>query len=425
LIRNLALARALALGTLAFSGIVAALATIGDARDTRLLLPKTALPEALPVAAGAVVLPAPESSVREERFRGGDTLAAFLARLGVAEEDARELARLPQMRQLRPGTSVSARVRDDGALLGLRFLSGRERLVRIERSGGTFVPGESPAALAPRRELRSAEIRSSLFAAADAAGIPDAVALQLADIFGGEMDFHRDLRSGDRFSVVYELHEFEGRAVRAGRVLAAEFVNQGRAHRAVWYAPAGTGARATGDYFAPDGTSLRKAFLRSPLEFSRVSSGFGLRLHPFLQTWRAHQGVDYAARPGTRVRATGDGTVEFAGRNGGYGNVVVLRHGGGTTTLYAHLSGFARGLRRGARVGQGDTIGFVGQTGWATGPHLHYEFRSGGVARNPLRIALPAALPVPAQEMPAFRAQAAPLAAQLDLAAGTRIALFE
>jgi murein DD-endopeptidase MepM/ murein hydrolase activator NlpD len=202
--------------------------------------------------------------------------------------------------------------------------------------------------------------------------------------------------------------------VRAGRLLAAEFVNQGRPLRAVRF---GT------SYYAPDGHNLRKAFLRAPLEFSRVSSGFGMRLHPIQSIWKKHKGIDYAAPTGTRVRAVGDGVVEFAGVKGGYGNVVILRHNGQYSTLYAHLSRIA--VRRGARVAQNDTIGFVGQTGWATGPHLHYEFRVAGEARNPLASALPAALPLPAAQLAAFRAEAEPLIARLDLAANANLALLD
>ena len=180
-----------------------------------------------------------------------------------------------------------------------------------------------------------------------------------------------------------------------------------------------------GGYYSADGRNLRKAFLRSPLEFSRVSSGFGMRHHPFLQSWRAHRGVDYAAPAGTRVRAVGDGVVDFAGRQGGYGNVVIVRHASNTTTLYAHLSGMVRALRKGSRLAQGDTVGWVGRTGWATGPHLHYEFRVAGEARNPLAVTLPAAQPVAAQQMGAFRGQAQPLIAQLDLLVQGDLALLE
>ena len=262
----------------------------------------------------------------------------------------------------------------------------------------------------------SAVIHSSLFGAADAAGIPDGIAIQLADVFGSDIDFHRELRRGDRFSVLYEMHWVDGRPLRAERVLAAEFVNQGRRHRAVRFADG---------YYAPDGRNMRKALLRSPLELSRVSSTFGMRKHPFLQSWRAHQGVDYAAPAGTRVRAIGDGIVEFAGRQSGYGNLVIVRHDSRISTWYAHLSAFGRGIRGGARAAQGDTVGLVGQTGWATGPHLHYEFRVAGTARNPLSVPLPAGTPVARHDLDAFLANARPLIAQLNLLANSQVAALE
>jgi len=212
-----------------------------------------------------------------------------------------------------------------------------------------------------------------------------------------------------------------GRPVKSGRVLGAEFVNQKKTYRAVWFAD----ADGKGGYYTPEGKNLRKAFLRSPLEFSRITSGFGMRLHPLFHNWRAHTGVDYAAPTGTRVKATADATVEFFGRKGGYGNVVLLRHRGGYSTLYGHLSRFAAGLHRGERIAQGEVIGFVGQTGWATGPHLHYEFRVNNHYRNPLTMAFPAAQPISADRMAAFRAVTAPLAADLDLLRGTNLALLE
>jgi murein DD-endopeptidase MepM/ murein hydrolase activator NlpD len=273
---------------------------------------------------------------------------------------------------------------------------------------------EERAALYTQVALKSGVIQTSLFAATDAAGIPDSVAMQLADVFGGDIDFHRDLRKRDQFKVVYELHHLAGRPVRAGRLLAAEFVTQDRTLRAVHYG---------NSYYAPNGQNLRKAFLRSPLEFSRVSSGFGMRRHPIARVWRAHEGIDYAAPLGTRVRSVGDAVVDFAGLKGGYGKVVMLRHHGGYSTVYAHLNRIA--VRRGERVAQNDTIGFVGQTGWATGPHLHYEFRINGRPRNPFSIAMPAALPVPAQELPAFRAHAEPLMARLELLSNGTLAQLE
>jgi murein DD-endopeptidase MepM/ murein hydrolase activator NlpD len=403
--------RIAAIVVLAASGVVAAFATIAPAPELEPHIASSV--ETLPISS-AGLLPSPAWYIREERFQRGDTLPGFLSRLGIADAQIQPLARLRALQALRPGYHVGAEVRADGTPLSLSFLTGRDTLVQIAPEGDKYRVTEERAALYTQIAMRSGVIASSLFAATDDAGIPDSVAMQLADVFGGDIDFHRDLRKGDRFTVVYELHHLAGRPVRAGRVLAAEFVNQRRAFRAVHF--------ATG-YYAPDGNNLRKAFLRSPLEFSRVSSRFGIRVHPFMQTWRAHKGIDYAAPMGTRVRAVGDGVVEFAGAKGGYGNVVILRHQGRYSTVYAHLRRLA--VRRGARVAQNDTVGSVGKTGWATGPHLHYEFRIGGEARNPFSIALPAAQPVAPHDLPRFHAHADPLVAQLDLLANSNLALLE
>ena len=399
--------------TLGASGIVAAFATIAPSVDAELHPVQSALVEAIPLRTDQLRA-APQWYVREERFQRGDTLAGLLSRLGIDGASAQRLLRVHAFAALRPGYSIAAELSADGEPRSLSFLTARDTVVQIVPDGEGFSAAEQPAKVHAQVEMKSAVVRSSLFAATDAAGIPDGVALQLADVFGGDIDFHRDLRKGDRFIVVYEVHYFAGRPVRSGRVLAAEFVGQDKVYRAVHF---GTG------YYAPNGKNLRKAFLRSPLEFSRVSSGFGMRIHPFMQTWRAHRGIDYAAPLGTRVRAVGDAVVDYAGPKSGYGNVVILRHGGQYSTVYAHLSRVA--VRRGARVAQNDTIGTVGQSGWATGPHLHYEFRIGGEARNPFSVALPAALPVNPQDLPAFRAYAEPLLARLDLLANSNLALLE
>jgi murein DD-endopeptidase MepM/ murein hydrolase activator NlpD len=397
------LGRTVAVALLAVSGAVAAFATIVPSTELQTLPESTALVEALPIDTDDALVPSPASYIREEQFQRGDTLAGFLGRLGIAEPHSGRLIKLSALRSLRPGTSVSAVVSADGMPMSISFLNGRDSLIEITPDGRA---AERRAAFETHLAMKSSVIRSSLFAAADAAGIPDSVAMQLADVFSGDVDFHRDLRQGDRFTVVYEMHTLLGRPVRAGRVVAAEFVNQGRTYRAVHYGSS---------YYTPEGKNMRKAFMRSPLEFSRVSSGFGRRLHPLFRTWRTHQGIDYAAPTGTRVRAVGDAVVEFAGLKGGYGKVVILRHQGQYTTVYAHLSRIAVG--RGTRVAQNDTIGFVGSTGWATGPHLHYEFRIAGQARNPLSIAMPAAHPVPARQLPAYLQHAEPLVAKLDLLA--------
>jgi len=415
------LRRAALMAVLAFSGAVVAFATMTPSPEAEATLLRRALAEPVALRAANAVLPAPLAYLREERFQRGDTLAALLERLGVAAEDARRLARTPAMRFLRPGHAVAAKVGAGGELLELSYLPARELQMVIERAGDGFRVEQRPAPLRTATLMRTGVVQSSLFAASDAAGIPDAVAIQIADIFAGEVDFHRDLRRGDQFSVVYEQHYVGGRPVHAGRVLAAEFVNQGRLLRALQH----TTVRGGSGYYAPDGSNLRKEFLRSPLEYTRISSGFGMRRHPFLKSWRAHTGIDYAAPAGTRVRAAGDGVVEFAGHKGGYGNVVILRHRGRYTTLYAHLSRFAPGVRRGTRVAQGDIVAHVGSTGWATGSHLHYEFQIAGRARNPYAIAMPAGEPVPAAELPEFRRHAEALVARLELLTANPLARLE
>jgi murein DD-endopeptidase MepM/ murein hydrolase activator NlpD len=414
------LRRVALLALFALSSAVAAIAAIVPSTDAELLLAKTAVLEPVAIHLDESLLPAPSTYVREDRLQRGDNYQSLLARLAIGETDMRQLLRQRLLQQLRPGTIVTAEVRadkgHDGELVWMSFLTGRDKTVRIERVGRGLVAVEQPAQIATRSVLKSAVIRSSLFAAADAAGIPDAVAIQLADIFGSDIDFLRELRQGDRFSVLYDMHSIDGREVRSGRVLAAEFTNQGRRYRAL---------RHAGGYYAPDGRNMRKALLRAPLELSRVSSGFGMRMHPLHKAWRAHQGVDYAAPAGTRVRAVGDGIVEFAGRQNGYGNLVVLRHDSRISTYYAHLKALGRGIRTGARVAQGETIGLVGQTGWATGPHLHFEFRVAGTARDPLSVPLPAGSPVARNEMDAFRVRAQELSAQLDLIENGQVAALE
>src|SRR3954469_6217123 len=404
--------RTAGIATLAAFSAVAAFATIAP-RDEAAMPPQASpIVEALALKANGIATPT--QFIREDQFQRGDTLAAFLQRLGIDDDEIKPIARMPALRALRPGTNVRAQVSAQGVPSSLSFLTGRDTLVRITRQGEAYRAAEERAAFETRVAMKSSTIRSSLFAATDAAGIPDSIAMQLADVFGGDVDFYRDLRKGDSFTVVYELQHLDGRPVRAGRLLAAEFINQGRALRAVHFG---------NSYYGPDGRNLRKAFMRVPLEFSRVSSGFGVRKHPIHGGWRKHEGIDYAAPTGTRVRAVADAVVEYAGPKGGYGNVVILRHNGQYSTLYGHLSRIA--VRRGARVAQNDTIGYVGMTGWATGPHLHYEFKVAGQARNPMSIAMPAASPVPTQQLATFRSQAEPLVARLDLLKNSEVALAQ
>ena len=300
-------------------------------------------------------------------------------------------------------------------LIGLeRKLSDSETL-KITRDANGFSSDVLENPLEIHTRTASATIQSSLFQAAADAQLDDRVAFDLAEIFQYDIDFVLDIQAGDRFTVVYEEVFQDGQPLRTGNILAAKFVNEGREYRAVRYVDADGKA----DYFAPDGRSLRKAFIRAPVQFSRISSRFNpSRRHPVLNTIRAHKGVDYAAPVGTPVRASGDGRVRFIGRQGGYGNVIELEHGSGVVTVYGHLSRFASKLHRGQRVNLGQVIAYVGMTGLATGPHLHYEYRIRGVHKNPQTVPLPDAQPIAAGERERFLAATAELVNILDVPAG-------
>lgn len=353
---------------------------------------------------------------REERIQRGDTVASILARLNVADTEAStyllQARDVRSLYQLIPGRTVRAVTSGEGRLESLSYVNTDGRRLHVTRGESGFSSTEELPQTEQWIMQSSGEIESSLFGATDAAGIPEAVALQLADIFSSDIDFHRDLRRGDRFSVVYEALAADDEFVGFGRVLAAEFVNQGETYQAVFFRD----EKGRNGYYTPEGRNMRKAFLRSPIEFSRITSGFtNARFHPVLKTWRAHKGIDYGAPTGTKVRVTADGHITFVGRKNGYGNVVVVRHTNGYETLYAHLSTFAGGSRPGRRVAQGDVIGFVGSTGMATGPHLHYEFHVNGVYQNPLRLAMPPGPPITAQLRPSFQEATRPLFSRLDI----------
>ena len=368
----------------------------------------------------ASLAPSAARFVAEERVRPGDNLSALLERLGVNDAPAANFIRgdatAKALLGLRPGRRVQATLDGDGRLLSASTLLGDGRgdplQLLIERGTEGFTAKHLPVALDRRIEMRSGEIRSSLFAATDAAQIPDAVASQLVEIFSSDIDFASDLRKGDRFRVVYESDWQEGEMLRSGRVIAAEFVNDGKLHQAIWYAHAGN----DGGYYDPQGNALKKAFLKSPLPFSRVTSGFAMRVHPVSGQWKQHKGIDFGAPVGTPIRATGDGVVEFAGVAGGYGNMVVVRHGPVYSTAYAHMSRIA--ARRGMRVAQGDLIGFVGTSGWSTGPHLHYEFRVNNDARDPNSIAVPHAQALAGADLQHFRKLAADMGHRFTLLGG-------
>jgi len=364
--------------------------------------------------------------VTQERVLRGDTVAALFDRLGVSDPGALEWLKSDAtgrliFRQLVPGRMLQAETGADRELLALRYFTGPAALIEVTRAADGLHARQRAIADAPRLVYKTATIQSSLFAATDAAGIPDAVAMQIARIFSTDIDFHTDIRKGDRLAVVYEMIYDSGELVAPGRILEARFVNDGHTLDAVLFHD----DEGVESYYSLDGSNRAKAFLRSPVEFSRVSSGFGARFHPIFKNWRAHTGVDFVAPKGTRVLAAADGIVTGAGWRGGYGNAVEIRHGGSITTLYGHLSGFAPGIRAGTRVHQGQPIGYVGATGWATGPHLHYEFRVAGVFQDPLRVALPKAEPVSAKLRPQFEQVAREARATIDLVSSSTPARFE
>ena len=367
---------------------------------------------------------------RSDLSRTTDTADTLLNRLGVSDTQAAGFLRTSSVARQnllgRASRLVSVETNADHQLnrMTVRWANdGSDQFSRwiVTRAGDTFTEQLETAPLQVNQRLGSGTIQSSLFAATDDANIPDSVAVQLADIFAGDIDFHRALRKGDRFSVVYESLEADGETLRAGRVVSAEFVNNGKTHQAFWCKePGAKDGSKEGGYYNADGMSLRRAYLASPLAFSRVTSGFAMRFHPILQTWRAHLGVDYGASTGTPVRSVADGVVEFAGVQNGYGNAVMVRHGGSTTTLYAHLSRI--NVRNGQRIAQGENVGLVGATGWATGPHLHFEFRVNGVHKDPLTIARQSdAVPLTASLRPAFDKTAAAAREQLAAAAQVRL----
>jgi len=355
-----------------------------------------------------------------------DTLDAIFRKMELSLADLAELRSLPDVRKsldrLRPGDIIML-THLNGELKSLTRKLSDTATLSVTRSDDGFNANIIENPLEVQETSLSGTIDSSLFGAVNSAGGSDSLAVELADVFKYDIDFVNEVQPGDRFAVAYQQQWQDGEFVRDGEILAAEFVNKGKTFRAVRYImPDGSA-----EYFTPDGHSVRKAFLRFPVAFGRVSSGFNLhRRHPILNTVRAHKGIDFAAPVGTPVKAAGSGRVVFRGIKGGYGNVVILAHAGSVTTLYGHMSRFVRGLHVGDKVKQGEVIGYVGMTGLATGPHLHYEYRVNGVHRNPATIPLPKAESIPAQLLADFEAKTAPLLARLDaISAGdqTRLAL--
>ena len=379
-----------------------------------------------------------EHFVHEERIRAGDTLAALMTRLGVDDEAAENFIKKDKVAkaimQLKTGKRVQAQTDDEGNLQWLRttVVDGKDNPVtniKVTRKGDGFVATEEPAKLERRVEMHARTISSSLYAATDSsddgAKLPDTIVKQIIEMFSTSIDFRGDLKRGDHFNVVYETFWQDGEFVRTGRVLAGEFTNKGTTYQSVWFED--PQSKQGGGYYSFDGKSLKKAFLKSPVEFSRISSGFAMRVHPISGQWKQHKGIDFPAPIGTPIRAAGDGVVDFAGTQNGYGNFVTIKHWANYTTAYAHMSRFAPGIKKGTKVSQGDVIGYVGVTGWSTGAHLHYEFRVGGEACDPNKMNVQQQAPLTAAEMGRFKVYAADMMHRFNLlqpegSGGTRMA---
>lgn len=365
--------------------------------------------------------------IHEERIRRGDSLGSLFTRLGIEDAQAQKFVRSDKLAKrllsLQTGKRIQAETDENGLLLSMRATvtdgkNGEARTISVQRKGEEFVAIEAPAKLERRVEMRSREITSSLYAATDAnvdgGSIPDSIVGQIIEMFSTDIDFRSDIRRGDRFNVVYETFWLDGDLVKTGRILAGEFVNRGTSYQSVWYEDP---VSKQGGYYSLDGKSLKKAFLKSPLQYSRVSSGFSMRKHPISGKFKAHKGVDFAAATGTPIRAVADATVDFAGNGNGYGNMVVLKHWSSYSTAYAHMSRIAPGMRKGTKVSQGQVIGYVGSTGWSTGPHLHYEFRVAGVAKDPNKFKSLAQQPLNQAELARFRMAAAEMNHRFSLMA--------
>ena len=363
---------------------------------------------------------------REGLIQSGDTLSQALSRLKIDDLEIQRLLATDAVRQMassiRAGRRMQATTTADGQLIALDIERTDAPTLAIRKLDDSFVVEDADELLETRVMMRSGRILSSLYGATDSAGVPDRIADKMAETFSTSLDFREDIRRGDTFSVIYTVNYRNGEPVGVGQMLAAEFVNAGKPYRAVLYRD----SSGREDYYTPEGESLKKGFLRSPLEFSRVTSSFSnSRKHPVYGFHRAHTGVDFGAPTGTRVKATSEAVVKFAGRRGGYGNLVILRHPNGFETYYAHLSRFAKGLRAGRTVAQGEVIAYVGSTGASTGPHLHYEVRIGGKPKNPMAIKLPGAPALNLAQRMQLQEQTADWTDKLALLRNTNLAALD
>lgn len=361
---------------------------------------------------------------KEFTVQSGDSLSLIFRRAGLNDRDIYELFSDSQeakvLRSIKPGQKLSFVIENE-QLQTLAYQISILDSVTFTRAANGFESVNTSLMPDIKQAFSQGVIDSSLYMAGKRAGLSTSLTMELANIFGWDIDFALDIQKGDSFKVMYEEQILDGKPIGNGKILAAEFTNDGKTYKAVRY----TDKEGVSRYYTPDGRGMQKAFLRTPIEFARISSHFSLsRKHPVLHIIRAHKGTDYAASRGTPIRATGDGKIAFAGRKGGYGNCIVINHSGGYETLYGHMNGFAKGMRSGTRVNQGDVIGYVGSTGLASGPHLHYEFHINGQVRNPVTVPLPKAMGIDNSELAKFNLTTQTLIAQLDqLSESTQVAL--
>ncbi|MBN1008530.1 OapA family protein [Amphritea pacifica] len=359
---------------------------------------------------------------KDVTVRSGDTLTSVFKRAGLTGRDAFLVSTAVKgteaLKRIYPGQTLSF-VIEDKQLIKLKHIRNQLESSLLTATDQGFSVKEITKQPDIETRFASGSIENSLFLDASAAGLSDKMIMELAAIFGWDIDFVLDLRQGDRFNLVYEEKYLEGKKIGEGNILSAQFINQGETYTAIRY----TDSDGNSSYYTPEGDSMRKAFLRSPVDFARISSSFkARRKHPVLGLTRAHKGTDYAARTGTPIKAAGDGKIIWRGKKGGYGNCVIVQHGGNITTLYGHMNSFRKGQKTGSRVSQGDVIGYVGQTGLASGPHLHYEFRVNGVHKNPQTVKLPHAAPIAKAERQKFFAMAKQTLAQLESFKATQLA---
>jgi len=368
------------------------------------------------------VLPLKQTIIK---IKSGHSLSAIFKKHKFSHQDLYRIMQKGKiskaLRNLQPGRTLEIESNEQGQLYSLSYQVNRLQSINVIRANDDFDIQTIDKPVDKRINFSEGLIQSSLFEAGKQSGLSDALVMEMAGIFGWDIDFALDIRQGDKFSILYEEQFIEGKKYQTGTILAAEFTNQGKTFKAIRF----TDKSGRTNFYTPEGLSMRKTFLRSPVDFRRISSRFGKRKHPVLNRMRLHKGVDYAARRGTPIQSSGDGKVIFKGRKGGYGRVVIVQHGSRYKTLYAHMNGFKRGIRVGKYVKQGQTIGFVGSSGRATGPHLHYEFRVNGAHRNPLTVKLPNAAPIKSAFKNDFIAHAESLLAQLNTHKPTQVALNE